>query len=233
MKALLSEIKTLEVLDHPNVIKYLGFERSLNGHLKLFLEYMPRGSMHDHLRKHGKFDHDMVRFFTKQVVEGLEYLHSRDIIHRDIKSSNILLDDSGICKISDFGIAKRSKEIYDHHASFTGGQGSGFWMAPEAFSEGYNAKIDIWSLGCLVLEMWSGRRPWAPLEIYAVMFKFSTDRQPPPVSDGVILNEIEDNFRRQCFGGLPADRPTAAELRKHAFLNLNPGWTFPGFGGPE
>ncbi|KIJ45527.1 hypothetical protein M422DRAFT_166302 [Sphaerobolus stellatus SS14] len=229
--ALLSESETLKDLDHPNIVQYLGFEHSAD-HLSIFLEYVPGGSIGGCLRKHGKFDREVVKSFTQQVVEGLEYLHNRGILHRDLKADNILLDPSGICKISDFGISKRSDDIYDNDAAFTSMQGSVFWMAPEVLhnsKRGYNAKIDIWSLGCLVLEMWAGRRPWNQEDMIAVMFKLGASRQAPPVPDDVVLDEIEDDFRRQCFAIEPADRPTAAELRKHQFLDVKPGWTFTGF----
>jgi serine/threonine protein kinase len=78
---------------------------------------------------------------------------------------------SGICKISDFGLSKR---IGDMGAAFTAMQGTVFWMAPEVINpqnQGYNFKVDIWSLGCVILEMWSGERPWTGEEIVAVMFK--------------------------------------------------------------
>lgn len=75
-----------------------------------FLEYVPGGSIGGCLRKHGKFDHEVVRSFTSQMLSGLEYLHSRKVLHRDLKADNILLDPSGVCKISDFGISKRSGE---------------------------------------------------------------------------------------------------------------------------
>lgn len=192
---------------------------------------MPGGSIGGCIRKHGKFDHDVVRSFTSQVLAGLEYLHLRGVLHRDLKADNILLDPSGVCKISDFGISKRSDDIYDN-AAFTAMQGSIFWMAPEVMNnkgQGYNAKIDIWSLGCVVLEMWAGKRPWNQDNMYAVMFKLGAERAAPPVPDDVELDEVEDDFRRQCFAIDPADRPTAAELRKHKFLELKPNWVFSGF----
>jgi len=229
--ALVSESDTLKDLDHPNIVQYLGFEKS-EDHLSIFLEYVPGGSIGGCLRKHGKFDRDVVKSFTSQVVEGLSYLHSRGILHRDLKADNILLDPTGICKISDFGISKRSDDIYDNDAELTSMQGSIFWMAPEVLhngKRGYNAKIDIWSLGCLVLEMWAGRRPWNQEDMVAVMFKLGAARLAPPVPDDVELDEIEDNFRQKCFAINPDERPTAAKLREHKFLELKPGWTFTGF----
>ena len=94
-----------------------------------------------------KFDETLIRFITKQILLGLEYLHSNNIIHRDLKADNLLLEVDGTCKISDFGISKRSNDIYANNANMSM-QGTIFWMAPEVIDsmvEGYSAKIDIWS----------------------------------------------------------------------------------------
>lgn len=80
---------------------------------------------------------------------------------------------TGTCKISDFGISKRTEDIV-HGGAFTAMQGTIFWMAPEVVhtqKKGYNFKIDIWSVGCVVLEMWAGMRPWMGEETVAVMYK--------------------------------------------------------------
>jgi serine/threonine protein kinase len=89
-----------------------------------------------------------------------------------LKADNILVEMSGVCKISDFGISKRTDDGVG--GAFTAMQGTVFWMAPEVINlqkKGYNFKIDIWSVGCVVLEMWAGMRPWMGDEAVAVMFK--------------------------------------------------------------
>jgi serine/threonine protein kinase len=89
-----------------------------------------------------------------------------------LKADNILVEMSGVCKISDFGISKRTDD--GSGGAFTALQGTVFWMAPEVINtqkKGYNFKIDIWSVGCVVLEMWAGMRPWMGDEAVAVMFK--------------------------------------------------------------
>ncbi len=92
-------------------------------------------------------------------------------------TANILVDHLGNCKISDFGISKRVDQLEAARAH-TGMKGTVFWMAPEVVSPpksgGYDVKVDIWSVGCIVLEMWSGKRPWAGQEAIAVMLKVSS-----------------------------------------------------------
>ena len=172
--ALKSEIETLKDLDHPHIVSYLGFEETPE-FLSIFLEYVPGGSVGSCLRKHGKFEEPTVQSFLHQILEGLEYLHARGILHRDLKADNILVDFTGTCKISDFGTVRRSDDIYGNVENMSL-QGSIFWMAPEVVSlskKGYSAKVDIWSIGCVVLEMFAGRRPWSDDEAVQAMFKVS------------------------------------------------------------
>ncbi|KAJ7883474.1 kinase-like domain-containing protein [Mycena olivaceomarginata] len=227
VQALKDESETLCVLDHPNIVQYLGFEETLTN-LNIFLEYVPGGSIGSCLLKHGSFDEDVTKSFTSQILAGLEYLHSKGILHRYLKSDNILVEMTGVCKISDFGISKRTD---DQNAANRSMQGTVFWMAPEAINtqeKGYSLKIDIWSVGCVVLEMWTGTRPWLGDEVATVMSKLYQSKQPP-VPDGLVLTPLADDFRKKCFAIDPEERPAAAELRRHPYLTLSPGWVFDGF----
>lgn len=166
VRSLNQEIDTMQDLDHENIVQYLGCERKEYS-ISIFLEYISGGSVGSCLRKHGKFEEAIVSSLTRQVLNGLAYLHRAGILHRDLKADNILLDVDGTCKISDFGISKKSDNIYGNDST-NSMQGSVFWMAPEVVrsqGEGYSAKVDIWSLGCVVLEMFSGKRPFSGDEL--------------------------------------------------------------------
>ncbi|KAJ7198255.1 kinase-like domain-containing protein [Mycena pura] len=229
VQALKFESETLKVLDHPNIVQYLGFEETPTN-LSIFLEYVPGGSIGSCLHKYGKFEEDVTKSFTSQILAGLEYLHSKGIVHGDLKSDNILVETTGVCKISDFGTLKRTDDRNDEHTAM---QGTVFWMAPEVIitQKKYNSKIDIWSIGCVMLEMWAGTRPWSGDEIVAVMFKVRqlSQSKQPPVPEGLKLTSQANDLRLKCFAINPEDRPTAAELRKHPYLTLTPGRVFDGF----
>lgn len=184
-----------------DIVQYLD-SSSDNTHLNIFLEYVPGGSVAALLSNYGAFEEALVSKFVKQILTGLEYLHEREIIHRDIKGANILVDNKGGIKISDFGISKKVEDSASYffilpplfHLSkslltnaylssdlLTGSkvhrpslQGSVYWMAPEVVKQtSYTSKADIWSLGCLVVEMLTGIHPWANLTQMQAIFRVS------------------------------------------------------------
>jgi len=224
------EIETMQHLDHVNIVQYLGCETK-EMHMSIFLEYIEGGSVGSCLRKHGKFQEDVIRSLTRQVLSGLEYLHRQGILHRDLKADNILLDHSGVAKISDFGISKKSQDIYGNDAS-NSMQGSVFWMAPEVIrpeGQGYSAKIDIWSLGCVVLEMFAGRRPWSKEEAIGAIYKLGNERKAPPIPEDVesIISPEAVAFLADCHMSEPKERPTEVTLLEHhPFCAFDPDFDF-------
>lgn len=199
--ALDHEIDTMQHLDHVNIVQYLGCERKETS-ISIFLEYIPGGSIGSCLRKHGKFEESVVSSLTRQTLSGLAYLHREGILHRDLKADNILLDLDGTCKISDFGISKKTDNIYGNDKS-NNMQGSVFWMAPEVIrsqTEGYSAKVDIWSLGCVVLEMFAGRRPWSKEEAVGAIYKIANGETPPiPEDIQETIGHLAVAFMMDCF----------------------------------
>merc|ERR1712050_446641 len=135
----------------------------------IFLEYVPGGSMQSVLNEFGALTPSVLQRATRDCVMGLEYLHSRDppVVHRDIKSANLLVTLDMRVKLADFGCSKRAPVTQ----SFTM-VGSIPWMAPEVImhQNGYGRKADIWSLGCTVLEMGTGEQPWGKDMFSNIMF---------------------------------------------------------------
>ncbi|WEW55200.1 mitogen-activated protein kinase kinase kinase [Emydomyces testavorans] len=224
------EIDTMQHLEHPNIVQYLGCHRSELS-ISIYLEYIPGGSIGSCLRKHGKFEESVVKSLTIQTLSGLSYLHDQGILHRDLKADNILLDLDGTCKISDFGISKKTDNIYGNDVT-NSMQGSVFWMAPEVIQsqgQGYSAKVDIWSVGCVVLEMFAGRRPWSKEEAIGAIFKLGSLNQAPPIPDDVSLNisPAAVAFMYECFTINTFERPTAETLlSQHPFCIPDPNYNF-------
>ncbi|KAI9280630.1 kinase-like domain-containing protein [Sporodiniella umbellata] len=225
--ALFREISLLEDLDNEFIVQYLGYNlNEEENHIEIFLEYVPGGSIASCLSKTGKFQVALVQFFTRQILLGLAYLHNRNILHRDIKAGNILLDQNGVCKITDFGLSKLSGQdkAYDPHSNNSVMRGTVFWMAPEVVKgTNYNAKVDIWSLGCTVIEMLTGSHPWLELNMLAALYNLGKYQAPPIPED---LPEDATDFLAKCFTIHPEDRPTAKELLEHAFVQSDPNFDF-------
>jgi mitogen-activated protein kinase kinase kinase len=229
VKSLDQEIDTMQHLDHPNIVQYLGCERKEYS-ISIFLEYISGGSVGSCIRKHGKFEESVVSSLTRQTLLGLSYLHREGILHRDLKADNILLDLDGTCKISDFGISKKSDNIYGNDVT-NSMQGSVFWMAPEVIrsqGQGYSAKVDIWSLGCVVLEMFAGKRPWSREEAIGAIYKLGSLNQAPPIPEDVSRNiSIEGlSFMYDCFTIDSTERPTAETLLRAPFCFSDPNYNF-------
>ena len=115
-------------MDHPNVVKYLGTDRKEG--FCIILEYLPGGSIACILDRFGALEEDLLRIYLYQVLQGLQYLHGKGIIHRDIKGANILLSDKGVVKLTDFGSSVSAIRTSTVRAAL----GTVLWMAPEVCS---------------------------------------------------------------------------------------------------
>lgn len=190
----------------------------------LFLEYMEGGSVEDMLRQKGPLEELLVRKFTWQMLIGVEFLHGKGIIHKDIKGANVLLDgQQQNIKLADFGISKVMTAL----KTVTGGRvtqgnvASFHWTSPEMLSgQSYGRKTDIWSVGCTVVEMLTTKPPMfnEHLLMQAKMFKIvNHEVEPPKDCTSIAFGFIEKCLRKQEI------RPTAAELLKDdPFVQFSP-----------
>ncbi|KAI4337761.1 hypothetical protein L6164_016137 [Bauhinia variegata] len=205
------EIALLNQFEHENIVRYYGTEMT-ESKLYIFLELVTQGSLLSLYHRYYLQD-SQVSAYTRQILHGLKYLHDRNVIHRDIKCANILVDANGSVKLADFGLAKATK-LNDIKSC----RGTAYWMAPEVVrgkDRGYGLPADIWSLGCTVLEMLTRQIPNAHLELVQVLFKIGKG-EPPPVPDD--LSRDARDFILQCLNVNPNDRPTAAQLLDHSFV---------------
>ncbi|XP_062214493.1 mitogen-activated protein kinase kinase kinase 5-like isoform X2 [Phragmites australis] len=166
LKQLEQEIKFLSQFKHENIVQYYGSE-TIEDRFYIYLEYVHPGSIHKYVHQHcGSLTESVIRNFTRHILKGLAFLHSQKIMHRDIKGANLLVDINGIVKLADFGMAKHLSTAAPNLSL----KGTPYWMAPEVVratldkSVGYDLAVDIWSLGCTIIEMFTGKPPWSGLE---------------------------------------------------------------------
>ncbi|KAM1316014.1 hypothetical protein ACFX10_019531 [Malus domestica] len=206
------EIALLSHFEHHNIVQYYGTQKD-ESNLYIFLELVAKGSLQKLYQTYHLTD-SHVSEYTRQILHGLKYLHDRKVVHRDIKCANILVHANGSVKLADFGLAKTIQNMNDIKSC----QGTAFWMAPEVVnqkSQGYGLPADIWSLGCTVLEMLTGRVPYSNLEWMQALFKIGKG-EPPQVPDS--LSKDAQDFINRCLHIDPNKRPTAAQLLTHPFL---------------
>lgn len=201
----------ISLLRHVNVVAECP---SPNG--GAMMEYIDGGTLREALLKHqGPFDDEVASGFLQQILQGLTYLHSKEVVHGDIKCSNVLLEAStGTCKLSDIG------RVGDEGARHLNGvllpAGTPAFMAPEVVRSGTHSKSsDIWSIGCTALEMLTGDIPWPAEDTrFSAMFKIAQGHHPPIPGT---VSDLAKDFMAHCFHREPEKRPTAASLLTHRF----------------
>ncbi|KAG7334718.1 hypothetical protein KOW79_001314 [Hemibagrus wyckioides] len=213
------EIQLLKNLHHERIVQYYGCLRDHNEKtLTIFMEYMPGGSVKDQLKAYGALTENVTRKYTRQILEGMSYLHSNMIVHRDIKGANILRDSAGNVKLGDFGASKRLQTICMSTTGVRSVTGTPYWMSPEVISgDGYGRKADVWSLGCTVVEMLTEKPPWAEYEAMAAIFKIATQPTNPVLP--LHISEQTRDFIRRIFVEAKL-RPSAEELLRHPFSQI-------------
>ncbi|GAB7340340.1 hypothetical protein MBLNU457_6789t2 [Dothideomycetes sp. NU457] len=206
------EISLLSTCSSDYVTRYkASFVKGVK--LWIVMEFLGGGSCLD-LLKPGPFAEAQIAVIMRELLQGLDYLHSTGKIHRDIKAANILLSTNGHVKLADFGVAAQLTNIKSQRMTFVG---TPFWMAPEVIQEfGYDFKADIWSLGITAMELALGEPPHSNVHPMKVLFLIPKEK--PPRLDGPKWSKDFKDFIAQCLNKDPDRRPTARQLLKHRFI---------------
>lgn len=225
-----AEVDLLKGLNHRNVVSYLGSLRT-RSHLYIVMELVENGSIAALIKsnKFGAFSESLAAIYIGQVLEGLAYLHDQGVVHRDIKGANILINKDGIVKLADFGVAARldnssksngpDKISEEENAPCDDAQPAGtpYWMAPEVVElKAVTTASDIWSVGCLAIELLTGHPPYFDLQPLSALYRIVQDVHPPlPLG----ISSKFHSFLLLCFCKDPERRPKARELIDHPWIS--------------
>ncbi|XP_061356339.1 serine/threonine-protein kinase STY46-like [Gastrolobium bilobum] len=200
------EVYILSKIQHQNVIKFIGACTKPN--LYLVTEYMSGGSMYDflHIQKVVLTLPSLLKVAI-DVSEGMNYLHQNNIIHRDLKAANLLIDDSGVVKVADFGVAR----LQDQSGIMTAETGTYRWMAPEVIEhKPYNHKADVFSFGIILWELLTGKLPYEHLSpLQAAIGVVQKDLRPEVPRD---THPKIVELLHQCWHQDPSLRPDFSEI---------------------
>lgn len=189
--------------------------------VKIFMEYMPGGSISSILKTFGPLTEDLMAKFLREIISGLQYLHNRGVLHRDLKGANILVSNDGVAKLADFGASVhflRLPQLASDSELCDSLRGSVYWMAPEMVKkEKYGRKVDIWSLGCVVIEMATACHPWPNIKNYATFCLNMLSGNIPEIPEH--LSEDCRDLVRICLQHQKSLRPSCEELLGHPFLS--------------
>ncbi|XP_043343879.1 mitogen-activated protein kinase kinase kinase 19 isoform X5 [Cervus canadensis] len=219
-RKLQEEVDLLKALKHVNIVAYLGtcLEENI---VSIFMEFVPGGSISSIINRFGPLPEMVFCKYTEQILQGVAYLHENCVVHRDIKGNNVMLMPTGVIKLIDFGCAKRLAWAGlngTHSDMLKSMHGTPYWMAPEVINEsGYGRKSDIWSIGCTVFEMATGKPPLASMDRMAAMFYIGAHRGLMPALPDCFSENAAD-FVRVCLTRDQHERPSAVQLLKHSFL---------------
>uniref|UniRef100_A0A6U2ALD6 Protein kinase domain-containing protein n=1 Tax=Hemiselmis andersenii TaxID=464988 RepID=A0A6U2ALD6_HEMAN len=233
-KALEREISIMARLRHPNIVRYLGCDHK-GDKVFIFMEIAPKGSVASVIAAYGKLSEGVSRKYCEQMLKGLAYLHGQEqpVIHRDIKGANVLIWDSGVVKLADFGASKRLNQLSTMSRENKSMIGTPYWMAPEVIREsGHGRKADIWSVGCTCIEMLTGRPPWSEFDNpITALFQIASASRLPAMPEGVSPECTA--LITLCLGREPSSRPSAQHLvSSHPWITGR-GDASPAVVGPE
>mmetsp|Transcript_49521 Transcript_49521/g.97472 ORF Transcript_49521/g.97472 Transcript_49521/m.97472 type:complete len:339 (+) Transcript_49521:111-1127(+) len=209
------EVAAHKMLSHPNVIKYYtAFVHQK--YLIIVMELADQGSLRQYVRHFGVLSEEVIAYVMKQALTGIAFMHQNDMIHRDIKAANFLLNEQCDVKLADFGLSI-GNTAQDKAMSMVG---TPYWMAPEVISHGTQTKAsDIWSLGITAIEMAIGDPPYAEKNPTKVLFLIAPPEVPSPTLPKEFFPDGPfQDFLYACLNKDPKQRKSAVELLQMPFI---------------
>ncbi|SPO02772.1 probable protein kinase CHM1 [Cephalotrichum gorgonifer] len=213
---IVNEIMVMRDSRHRNIVNFLdAFLRNNNAELWVVMEFMEGGALTDVIDNNPTITEDQISTICLETCRGLQHLHSQKIIHRDIKSDNVLLDARGNVKITDFGFCAKLTETKSKRATMVG---TPYWMAPEVVKQKeYGPKVDIWSLGIMAIEMIESEPPYLNEEPLKALYLIATNGTPRLKKPDKISKDLKA-FLSVCLCVEVKCRASADELLLHDFL---------------
>jgi len=208
-----AEISIHHQVKHPNIVELLNCFCD-DKYVYLILEICARGDLEHYLQEKKTLNEHETRNITKQVVDGLVYLHSHGILHRDIKLSNLLLTDAFDVKIADFGLAKKLPLTREQTNETMCGTPN--YISPEIASRNpHSFATDVWSLGILIVTLLTGRPPFDTDTVHGTLSKVTQEKYELPTTFSEEAQDLVNSTLRKR----PEDRPTIIEIRDHPFFS--------------